>query len=542
MSRAGSDGFTRKRVGAVWWRLAPGMDEALLPILEDLGKRREYHPALGEIGTSSVKSVRRIKANRPGLAGELTVKTYSESSPFSTLTGTAAASAEKEWEMAREHSRRGLPAPSHLAMGKRKGKWGAREYILILESPTSHERFDDFFRTTFRPELPSARPMDKRRVISDLAGLLRRMHDRGISRPKIEPGNILAAPRSGGGVHFIFVDLGQSLVRRSKKGISVEERTLELARFHKSFSPLFSQGYRIRFYREYFSPDNLSSREFRELVKKIVDLSARLAIRDEPGVEKKVRQRVDPYFWFVTRDHRVFLRKPVYQNSIIESLDKLEAAENRVRIRIKMIRDANMIEVMARKLSPPPDRARGVAGAAEWAFIMSAIMEHHGVSHYRVMAAIEPKGDQGGITLEIPPGRGEYNLAEYLARKVAEEFSGAPWDRRFLIRVASFLLNLHNLGWRFPQPSGDDLWVRYTEEGTHEIRLSNLQRMRRFNPSDAEERLRNLLALRLALPISQSDGIVLAEEYLRFSRAHSSDRPGWRKRFLEWQLGSASAT
>jgi hypothetical protein len=178
--------------------------------------------------------------------------------------------------------------------------------------------------------------------------------------------------------------------------------------------------------------------------------------------------------------------------------------------------------------------------AAGWAFLASAIMDHHGIAHYRVMAAIERRGDRGGSLLSVVPGKGEYSLAEYLARRVADEFSGLPWDRRFLIRVARFVLNLHELGWHFTDPAGDDLWVRYTEAGTHELILFNLYKLKRLDRRHGEAQLVSLFNLWRVLPISQADGLMMAEEYLRFSRNIAPARKQLARRFMEWQMHSVN--
>jgi hypothetical protein len=247
---------------------------------------------------------------------------------------------------------------------------------------------------------------------------------------------------------------------------------------------------------------------------------------------------VEPFFWFKSGQNIIYLRKPLYQNSLLSSLDKIEGAKDRTRIRIKCVRDTSMVEVFVMKCRYEKNLPASAKGPAHWAFLVSAIMEHHGISHYGVMAAVENKNKEKGMVLSKLPGRGEYNLAEYLARKVADEFSGNIWDRKFLIRVARFIKSIHDLGWYFPNPSGDDIWVRYTDEGTHELRLSNLSSMRRFSHGDNEIRIKNLFEIWKVLPISQADGQVLSEEYLRFSRRLIPESESWAEKFSQWQLRS----
>lgn len=542
--------LVRKRMGEVWWELSPRMKDEFLPLLEQIGKPPPgwFHGP----GEGREKRILRhdpggpvtftMKSNRPGLATELFVKRYKVwglqkfwgSGVFESAVG-------RQWRMAEEHGRRGLPIAGHLARGKRR-RWmlGVEEY-LVQESLTSYEPFEEFFRTTFLPELPGVLPRDKRRVIQQLSGLIRKMHDNGISRPRIEPGNIMAAARSGGGVNLVFVDLAKSCLPKDGKAFCIEERVLELARFHKSFSPLFSQGYRLRFYRNYFFKDDLQRPEFQELVKRIVTYSVDLSRRDEPDIKRRVMKRKDPFFWFQAGPRRVFMRKPLYQNSILEMLDKIDGTKDRGKIRIKGV-GTPVRELLVIKAIPGHDLPRKESSAARWAFIASAIMDHHGVSHYRVMAAIERNKDRNGHILALMPGKGEYSLAEYLARRVADEFSGISWDRRFLVRVARFILVLHELEWHFPKPAGDDIWVRHTEADTHDLKIFNLMGLRKMRPENPERQLKNLFELAAVLPISPADATMLAQEYIRFSRTLADNQKGWLKRFREWQLENVKRT
>lgn len=529
--------FVKKRVGRVWWELVPEMEEVLYPLLEEIGRPASGHEWKIFQEDPRGNTILTIKTNRPGLPAELIVKVFKRKGIRRLLgAGKRSSNALREWNMAVEHVRRGLPVAARLARGvKRSGPLVTEEYI-VQESLTSYESFDEFFRTTFRPELPGAIPHDKRRVIRELSSLVRRMHDRGVSRRRIEPHNIMAAPRSGGGVNFVFRDLALSSLRKAGKGFPVNDRILELARFDKSFSPLLSQSYRLRFYREYFSVDDLPPARFHQMVKNIMALSITLASGEEPEVMSAVWRREPPYFWFKSGPTRVYMRKPLYQNSLLEAVEKIEGAGDRSRVRIRLVGKTSPLELLAVKISPNQLLPRGVASAAQWAFLSSAIMEHHGISHFRVMASVEKYNSRGGWALLTAPGKGEYNLAEYLARKVADDFSGLSWDRKFLIRLARYYLGLCDAGWHFPRPGGDDIWVRLTEEGTHEIRIFNLHNLRRLGRDGGGQELKSLFDLWCVLPISQADGLMLAEEYIRFCGRLSGEKKRWVRKFMEWQM------
>ncbi|MFO8057353.1 MAG: hypothetical protein R6V10_08670, partial [bacterium] len=71
---------------------------------------------------------------------------------------------------------------------------------------------------------------------------------------------------------------------------------------------------------------------------------------------------------------------------------------------------------------------------------------------------------------------------------------------------------------------------------THEVRLLTLHKLRPLLRHRPELYLRNIFDLWHVLPISQADGIVLAEEYMRFSPYFGGQRKQWLKKFMEWQL------
>lgn len=528
------NGFSRRWVGDIRWEIRPGVEDHLIYLLEEFNRSRQDRRVMGLRDIPENADAFKLKTNRPGLAGELFVKVFSTGGVERYLRPLSKSAARQEWEMACEHSRRGLPVARHLAWGVKKSVLFPSEEYVVQESLTGLDPLPEYLQSTFLPKLPGVRPQDKRRLIKDLASLVRRMHDRGISRPAMAPRNIMAAPRSGGGVNLVFVDLAEARLRKERKGFSLDERVLELARFHKSFSPLLSQSYRLRFYREYFRDDELSHARLHELVKQIMDLSNRLARSEEKGVNQAVRKRKDPFFWFDYNGDRVFMRKPLYQNSVLEIVDKSNNGEAMNRVRVKRVKGGTPLELLLLRPETKGEAPRGYSHA-RWGFLMSALMDHHGVFHYRVMAALE-KRDGPGFMLTAVPGRGDYNLAEYLARRVAEEFSGLYWDRKFFVRVARFMMNLHELGWYFPRPSGDDIWVRTTEDNTHEVRLLTLHKLRPLPQAERETPLRNIFDLWRVLPISQADGIMLAEEYMRYSPRFSGERKKWTKKFMEWQL------
>ena len=67
------------------------------------------------------------------------------------------------------------------------------------------------------------------------------------------------------------------------------------------------------------------------------------------------------------------------------------------------------------------------------------------------------------------------------------------------------------------------------------IRADDVASVVELVSGDPEAQIKSLFLLWSVLPISRADGIMLAEEYLRFSRRLSPERKKWLGRFREWQ-------
>jgi hypothetical protein len=266
-------------------------------------------------------------------------------------------------------------------------------------------------------------------------------------------------------------------------------------------------------------------------VKAIVTLAARLAGKEERRIVRAVKRRSGPYFWFDCRGARVLLRKPLYQNSLIDVADKLRAGERPERVRVKLTTGETPVELMVVPTGDAP------GSSAVRGFTLSAVFQHYGLAHFPALAAIA--GKDLGFVFYAVPGRGDYNLAEHLARRVAEEFSGLAWDRKFLFRVARFIFALHQLGYYFPRAAGDDIWVRTAEGRTHQIMMLNLHKLAKLKPGAMVARMRSLFELWKVLPISQADGLLLFEEYLRHA-ADPREGKNWLRVFMDWQINEVS--
>ena len=535
-----------RAMGGVEWRIRPEYVQALEPILVDLALPVDNprHTVFKDLPGGT--AIFTFKPNRPDLPSELFVKIYRYPGLRARLARRLGGSpALRKWKMAKAHEARGLPVALHLARGERRRAGLVIEDLVLQESPANYHSFDEYFRTTFRPELPGVLFEHKRQVIRDLARLIRRMHESGIVRPELEPRNIMAARQPGGGVSMIFVDLVQARLRAGRGSLSFSERLESLAHFNETFAPFLNRGYRMRFFREYLEPEKLAPDQFSGRLEQILARSEQVGRRHMRLARREVRERRPPYYWFRAGDYRVFLAESIYQNDLIQIFDQLpRAAAERSSLRLKLVGEPKPLEVQVIACPPAPDLSRRLISPAASAFLLSAGLRARRVPHRPVLAAIEarhlPWAKPGWLLLLRPDSPSTVNLAEYLARKVADEFSGLPWDRTVLLRLARFLIWLQDMNLVHTRATGENIWIQRTPSGTHDFLVGDLHLLRdsvRLSRTAAVQYLVDLFA---ALPISESDGWIVVEEYLRFSRRFRAQREQFRSQFRqrarEWMV------
>jgi hypothetical protein len=555
------------KIGDVRWYLYPEYAEGLEPILKEIveaeGLEKSARFRLVQEHPDGL-SLHAVKASHPGLPVELWIKLARPRSIIDQLRLQRGASLlQREWEMSQVYQSRGLPIARYLALGKRFHNRRLFQEYLIQESLGIYQSFDQYYRYTFRPVLQSLRPFPeagvekKRGLIKELALLIRMMHEQGICRPGLGPSQILVASREQG-VGLILTEPEKT--RMSSRGRpsrafggapsraldpALSERVEALARLDANFSNLFNLSYRFRLFQEYFRPDKLDPDIFHGLVRAIITRSEELSQLRWREAERKIARREEPYYWFRTKEHRVFIKGPVYENSLIEVIHKLpEVVKKRESIHIKLIGSVRPHEAQVLFCPARPPAKNGWKSRAHQGMIMAAFLHERHLPHIEALAAVEARSrirarrDPGYLIMQKPE-TGCLNLAEHLARRVADEFSGLLWDRTDLISLAHFLRRMHEMNMVYSPASGTDLWVRWSETKGREFLFSNPHHLQLRKPLSRQDAARHLAEFFSVLPISEADESMVLKEYLRFSRrfrdqrqafladfAKSSHRPG----------------
>jgi|GEM_PF-2928544 len=553
------------QIGDIRWCLYPEYMEGLDPILKEIMGVGGFGGFKGHGGIEErfrlVRehpdglSLHAVKASHPGLPGELWIKVSRPRSFLDqVLTQSRGSTLHREWDLAAAHKSRGLPIPAYLALGKRFRKRGLVEEFLIYESLGFYQSFDQYYRYTFRPVIQSPRPFPeagvekKRGLIKELALLVRKMHDQGIRRPGLSPSGILVASRDQG-MGLILTEPEKAVVSPGGRGApAFPERVEALAHLDANFSTLFNLSYRFRLFQEYFRPDKIDPDIFHGLVREIITRSEELSQLRLREAKRKIARREEPYYWFRTRAHRVFIKGLVYENSLIEAIPGLpEVVRKRESVYIKIIGEARPHEAQVLLCPARPLMKNGWKSKARQGMTMAAFLHERRLPHIEALAAVEARSriraprDACYLIMQ-KPGPGCLNLAEHLGRKVADEFSGLPWDRADLISLAHFLRRMHEMNLVYSPASGTDLWVQWSETKGKEFLFSNPHHLWLKSPLSRQEAARHLAELFSVLPISEADESMVLTEYLRFSRRFRDQRQAFIADFAKSSHGPGTSS
>jgi hypothetical protein len=540
------------QIGDVRWHLFPEYSEGLGPIFEEMNESES------PVELDDKKELQRgtrfrliredtdgrrlygVKANHPGLPGELWIKIYKPRNLKDYIQLNRGASLlDREWKMSLEHKNRSLPIPQYLAMGRRLRNNRVVEIYLIHESLSRYQTFDQYYRYTFKPAFPEPDVGKKRMLIKELASIARKMHNEGVYRPGLLPSQIVLASRDYGMAALLTNPEQAEIILYEAEGPSLSRRIEALALLDSNFGNLFNQSYRLRFYREYFQPDNLDRAAFKRAVSKIMARSEDLNQSRLSSVTKNITRRREPYYWFRAGKYRVFINGPVYENSLVDLVDSLqEIIEKKKTARIKIVGDQRPVETILIQCLSRLHEGNGSKGGALHGLTMAAFLKERGLPHLEALAAVQARSrlrsfkDKGYLILRKPQASC-LSLAEHLARKLADEFSGLQWDRADLVSLAHFMRRMHEMNMIYSPASGTDIWVRSSENRGKGFMFANPQNLSLKKDLSWRDMARHLAEFFFVLPISEADKLTVLQEYIRFFSLVRGRREGFLAEFTE---------
>lgn len=172
-----------------------------------------------------------------GRSVEVVVKEFSCRGVDRMKTLALPSKAKKAWEGALALEERGFATARPIGYLEKRRRGLVERCFFLAERLSSADEVRGLFRT-----LP---PDELNDLLSDLAGELSRLHDRGILHRDLSDGNVLVRRPAGGRAAFVFLDTNRVRVR---KRIGLLSRVKNLIRLGVPAS------FQKRFLAEYFRP------------------------------------------------------------------------------------------------------------------------------------------------------------------------------------------------------------------------------------------------------------------------------------------------
>ncbi|MDD5556508.1 MAG: lipopolysaccharide kinase InaA family protein [bacterium] len=196
----------------------------------------------------------------------------------------------REWDVTVAAAGRGLPTVVPVAFGERRRLGLLQESYLITVRLYDCLTLEEVLFSPDRSRRAGGRR--RRRVIVLLAGILRRMHDRGIHHLDLHPGNFLVGRDAAGGDEIHLLDLHRANVRAS---LPPRARIRSLSQFNMFARISLSRSERLLFFDAYFGADRLWQEEKRLLLERIDSLTRRMSWRLWRRRERRCLER-NKYF------------------------------------------------------------------------------------------------------------------------------------------------------------------------------------------------------------------------------------------------------
>jgi len=169
---------------------------------------------------------------------------------------------------------RGLPTPRALAVMETVRFGLVHRSYLVTQYIDGACHLHDYVRDRLAPLAEPERHHLKRRLVRELARLVRRLHQRQLSQRDLKATNILVAERDQR-LQLYLVDLDGLRVCRQALGIDL--RVQNVARLHVSFHdhPLLSRTDRLRFLRHYLEGVHYAAGGWKQWWRRIADATQR---------------------------------------------------------------------------------------------------------------------------------------------------------------------------------------------------------------------------------------------------------------------------
>ena len=446
--------------------------------------------------------------------------------------------AQKEWRMAAALLEARIPAVEVVAAGERRKGWLPVETYLVTPAIPGVMSLREFGFSRLGGPILGSRPPWLTALIEELAGLTRRLHERGFYHRDFHGGNVLlrvnGTGRAGDKVSLFVVDLHSM---RRLKSVSRPRRVKMLGVLRNSLGfPGVSATDRLRFLRAYLGP---------EATRETVSAWAWEVTRSGQRIQRRYLQsrtrrclvESKSFTNERTRIGRLFRRREYLSDQIVRAIEEHRAAVGRGEaLKISLETNVSMVKAagVSGRLCVKEFRYRGFlhrlkdlvrASPAKRSWVASQALKFRKVGAASAVALVQSsvcsRRSHYFITAEVAG-------AEAMDRYVKREFAGddsVPFRTRvrFIIATAEFLRHAHGQGVRHRDLKSSNLLVREEGEGAWRFFLVDVARVQFAERLSDRARIKNLAQLNASMP-----KLMNWADRLRFFRHYARGGLGFR--------------
>ena len=229
-----------------------------------------------------------------------------------------------EWKVANRLLSKGINTALPLAIAEKRSWSLLDSSMLITKAVSRSEPLMEFCQTTFSGILSGEKLFEKKKLLNELAGFIRKIHEKGFFHNDLHAGNILIKFNNDyfspvKDYSFYLMDLHRVKIL---KGLSSRKRLHNLAQIFNSLSSILTKSDRLSFVKSYGINALSNIKNEQELVGQIESQSSRIRNIHYRSRLKRCMKESSNFSRTKLNDMRIFFRKGYDTNSFPELIGK----------------------------------------------------------------------------------------------------------------------------------------------------------------------------------------------------------------------------